>query len=182
MYHDRDIFFENYREMNKSFRIYVYPHRNDHPYAHALLPVDFEPGGNYASESYFKKVLLKSHFITKDPVKADLFFLPFSIARLRHDPRVGIDGLQDFILNYMFNISREYPYWNRSGGADHFYVTCHSVGRSAMAKTIEVKLNAIQVVCSSSYFTAAYVAHKDVSLPQIWPRKDPTPDLKTNKR
>lgn len=182
MFHDRDIFTENYKEMNKSLRIYVYPHRLDHPFSNALLPVDFEPGGNYASESYFKKVLVKSHFITKDPVKADLFFMPFSIARLRHDPRVGINGLQDFIASYVLNISHEYPYWNRTGGTDHFYVACHSVGRSAMAKTIEVKLNAIQVVCSSSYFLSAYVAHKDVSLPQIWPRKGPASDLRSNDR
>lgn len=45
VYHDRDIFFKNYKEMNKSLRIYVYPHRSDHPFANALLPVDFEPGG-----------------------------------------------------------------------------------------------------------------------------------------
>ncbi|MCD7448284.1 hypothetical protein HAX54_040397 [Datura stramonium] len=127
-------------------------------------------GGNYASESYFKKVLVMSHFITKDPFNANLFFLPFSIARLRHDPRVGIDGIKDFIKSYIFNISHEYPYWNQTNGADHFYVACHSIGRFAMEKVIDVKINAIQVVCSSSYFVSAYIPHKDASLPQIWPR------------
>ncbi|RVW96483.1 hypothetical protein CK203_029688 [Vitis vinifera] len=122
--------------------------------------IGFEPGGNYASESYFKKVLMKSHFITKDPSKADLFFLPFSIARLRHDPRVGVGD-----------------WW-----ADHFYVACHSIGRSAMEKADEVKLNAIQVVCSSSYFLSGYIAHKDASLPQIWPRQGDPPDLASSER
>lgn len=177
VFHDRDFFIGNYEQMNTSLRIYVYSHRRDHPFANVLLPVNFEPGGNYASESYFKKVLMNSHFITKDPSGADLFFLPFSIARLRHDPRVGILGIQDFIRNYIFNISHEYPYWNRSGGADHFYVACHSVGRFAMEKIVEVKLNAIQVVCSSSYYLSAYVPHKDASLPQIWPRQGDNPDL-----
>ncbi|KAK6131642.1 hypothetical protein DH2020_034656 [Rehmannia glutinosa] len=177
LFHDRDVFFENYKEMNKSFKIYVYPHRQDDPFANVLLPVDFEPGGNYASESYFKKVLVSSHFITKDPSMADLFFLPFSIARLRHDPRVGINGIQDFIRDYIFNISHEYSYWNRSGGADHFYVACHSIGRSALEKAIGVKLNAIQIVCSSSYYLSSYVAHKDASLPQIWPRQGDPPNL-----
>ncbi|KAK4382141.1 putative glycosyltransferase [Sesamum angolense] len=145
LFHDRDVFFENYEEMNRSFKIYVYSHKQDDPFANVLLPVGFEPGGNYASESYFKKNLVNSHFITKDPSTADLFFLPFSIARLRHDPRVGTNGVQDFIRDYIFNISHEYPYWNRSGGADHFYVACHSIGRSAMDKVVEVKLNAIQI-------------------------------------
>ncbi|CAA3015808.1 probable glycosyltransferase At5g03795 [Olea europaea subsp. europaea] len=175
LFHDRDAFLDNYKEMNRSLKIYVYPHGRDDPFANVLLPVDFEPEGNYASESYFKKVLTKSHFITKDPSEANLFFLPFSIARLRHDPRVGIDGIQDFIRDYIFNISHQYSYWNRTGGADHFYVACHSIGRSAMDKAVEVKLNAIQVVCSSSYYLSSYVAHKDASLPQIWPRQgDPT--------
>lgn len=173
---------ENYKEMNRSFRIYIYPHSQDDPFANVLLPVDFEPRGNYASESYFKKVLMKSHFITEDPLKADLFFLPFSIARLRHDPRVGINGIQDFIKGYIFNISHSYPFWNRTGGADHFYVACHSIGRSAMDKADEVKLNAIQVVCSSSYFLSAYFAHKDVSLPQIWPRQGEPPRIAPTKR
>ncbi|XP_059463232.1 probable glycosyltransferase At5g03795 isoform X2 [Corylus avellana] len=140
---DRDIFLEDYKQMNGSFKIYVYPHRRDDPFANVLLPVDSEPGGNYASESYFKKILMKSHFITKDSTKADLFFLPFSIARLRHDPRVGV---------------------------------------GAMDKANQVKFNAIQVVCSSTYFQYGYIAHKDACLPQIWPRRGDPPDLASSKR
>ncbi|KAH6806206.1 hypothetical protein C2S53_011514 [Perilla frutescens var. hirtella] len=177
LFHDRDVFLANYKEMNRSLKIYIYPHRQDDPFANVLLPLDTEPRGNYASESYFKKVLVSSHFVTKDPSEADLFFLTFSIARLRHDPRVGINGIQDFIRDYIFNISREYSYWNDSGGADHFYVACHSIGRSAMEKAEEVKYNAIQIVCSSSYYIFSYVAHKDASLPQIWPRQGNPPNL-----
>ncbi|KAJ7971902.1 Exostosin-like [Quillaja saponaria] len=182
VFHDRDIFLEDYKEMNRTLKIYVYPHRKDYAFANVLLPVDFKPGGNYASESYFKKVLMQSHFITKNPTVADLFFLPFSIARLRHDPRVGVGGIQDFIRDYMFNISQTYPYWNRTNGVDHFYVACHSIGRVAMEKAPEVKFNAIQVVCSSSYFLTGYIAHKDACLPQIWPREGEPPNLVSSKR
>ncbi|XP_039028024.1 probable glycosyltransferase At5g03795 [Hibiscus syriacus] len=182
VFHDGDIFLEDYREMKRSFKIYVYPHSRKDSFAHVFLPVDFEPEGNYASESYFKKALMKSHFVTKDPRKADLFFLPFSIARLRHDRRVGTGGIQNFIRDYISNISRKYPYWNRTGGADHFYVACHSIGRSAMAKAVEVKLNAIQIVCSSSYFISRYVAHKDASIPQVWPRTGNPSNIATCKR
>ncbi|XP_009797381.1 probable glycosyltransferase At5g03795 isoform X2 [Nicotiana sylvestris] len=182
VFHDRDTFMNDYKEMNKSLKIYVYPHQKADPFSNVLLAVDFEPGGNYASESYFKKVLVTSHFTTKDPSNADLFFLPFSIARLRHDPRVGIDGIKDFIKSYIFNISHKYPYWNYSNGADHFYVACHSIGRFAMEKAIDVKINAIQVVCSSSYFVSAYIPHKDASLPQIWPRLGSEPNLAPYKR
>ncbi|KAM3283827.1 putative glycosyltransferase [Capsicum chacoense] len=172
--HDKDLFKKEYKEMNKSLKIFVYPHKKHDPFANVLLPVDHEPTGNYASESYFKKALYKSHFITNDPKEADLFYLPFSIASLRNDKRVGVGGIQDFVKKYVVEISEKYPYWNRSGGADHFYVACHSVGRSAMEKAIHVKLNSIQVVCSSSYYLSGYVPHKDASIPQIWPRKGAT--------
>ncbi|XP_019187075.1 PREDICTED: probable glycosyltransferase At5g03795 isoform X2 [Ipomoea nil] len=175
VFHDKDLFFEEYEEMNRTLKIYVYPHKKNDRFANVLLPVDYEPGGNYASESYFKKSIFRSHFITNDPNEAHLFFLPFSIAGLRNDKRVGVGGIKDFVKDYVSYVSREFPFWNRSAGADHFYVCCHSVGRSAMEKAAEVKMNAIQVVCSSSYFLPGYVAHKDASVPQIWPRPGDPP-------
>lgn len=51
-----------------------------------------------------------------------------------------------------------------------------------MEKVQEVKFNAIQVGCSSSYFLSGYVSHKDASLPQIWPRQGGPPDLASSKR
>ncbi|KAK4727016.1 hypothetical protein R3W88_031933 [Solanum pinnatisectum] len=174
IFHDKDVFNEEYKVMNRSLKIYVYPHKKNDPFANILLSIDDEPSGNYASESFFKKSLFKSHFITTDPKEADLFYLPFSITNMRNDKRVGVGGIQDFVKEYIVQISEKYPYWNRSGGADHFYVACHSIGRSAMEKAIHVKLNAIQVVCSSSYFLSGYLPHKDASIPQIWPRKGPS--------
>lgn len=172
VFHDEELFLEDYKEMNKSFKIYVYPHKRSDPFARSLLPEDFEPHGNYASESYFKKSLIKSHFITNNPKEADFFFLPFSITGLRNDRRVSVSGIPNFIRDYIFDVSHKYPYWNRTGGADHFYVACHSVGRSAMDKSSEAKSSIVQVVCSSSYFLTGYISHKDAALPQIWPRKE----------
>ncbi|KAK7850160.1 putative glycosyltransferase [Quercus suber] len=156
VYHDRDIFVEDYKEMNRSFKIYVYPHRRNDPFANVLLPVGSEPG-----VIMLVKVTLRS---------------------LRHDPRIGVGGIKDFIKDYILNISQKYPYWNRTGGADHFYVACHSIGRSAMDKANEVKVNAIQVVCSSTYFHPGYIAHKDACLPQIWPRQGVLPNLSSSNR
>ncbi|PSS01658.1 Glycosyltransferase [Actinidia chinensis var. chinensis] len=168
--------------MNKTLKIYVYPHKRDDPFANVLLPSHSKPGGNYASESYFKQALMSSHFITDNPSQADFFFLPFSIASMRHDPRIGVGGIQDFVKDYVFNVSHKYPFWNRTGGADHFYVACHSIGKVAMDKAEEVRNSAVQVVCTSNYFVQGYVPHKDVSLPQIWPRHDDPPVVDPSKR
>ncbi|KAI3721900.1 hypothetical protein L2E82_32919 [Cichorium intybus] len=183
VYHDKDIFLENYKQMNKSLKIYVYPHQKTDPFANVLLPdIQSSPGGNYASESYFKIALSVSHFITQDPSEADLFFLPFSIASMRHDKRIGTGGIKNFVKDYISTISHKYPFWNRTGGADHFYVACHSIGRTAMDKAPEVRINAIQAVCSSSYFLQGYTAHKDASIPQIWPRPGTPPIRHPSKR
>ncbi|MCD7448281.1 hypothetical protein HAX54_040394 [Datura stramonium] len=104
VFHDEDLFEEEYKEMNRTLKIYVYPHKKNDPFANVLLPVDHEPSGNYASESYFKKALYKSHFITNDPKEAHLFYLPFSIASLRNDKRVGVGGIQDFVKNYIVEV------------------------------------------------------------------------------
>ncbi|CAA6658483.1 unnamed protein product [Spirodela intermedia] len=167
---DGDLFLEDYQEMNRSLKIFVYPHRRNESFAHALLP------------GYFFKTLVRSHFITDDPSEADFFFLPFSITALRNDPKVSVGGIPDFVQRYVSEIRRRYPFWDSSGGADHFYVACHSTGRSAMSKTPEVTVNAIQVVCSASYFLPGYVAHKDVSMPQIWPRKGAPPEVRSTQR
>ncbi|EXB31382.1 putative glycosyltransferase [Morus notabilis] len=76
--------------------------------------------------------------------------------------------------------SLEHPYWNPTNGADHFYVTCHSIRSAAATLAGHVKFNAIQVVCrGASYFVYGYVPHKDASMAQIWPRdqEDPPNDL-----
>ncbi|KAG5571795.1 hypothetical protein H5410_061561 [Solanum commersonii] len=39
-----------------------------------------------------------------------------------------------------------------------------------------------QVVCSSSYFLSGYLPHKDASIPQIWPRKGPSPTNAPSRR
>ena len=182
VYHDGDLFLEDYKQMNESLKIYVYPHSKDDPFANVLLPSDSNPKGNYASELLYKKALMKSHFITQDPNEADLFYMPFSISPMRTDPRIDVRGIPGFVKNYITNITHKYPYWNRTGGADHFYVACHSIGKIAFNKAFVERLNVIQLVCSSTYFPSSYLPHKDASMPQIWPRQDDLPDLLTSER
>ncbi|CAN7136082.1 unnamed protein product [Brassica rapa subsp. narinosa] len=35
------------------------------------------------------------------------------------------------VQNYVDGLIAKYPYWNRTLGADHFFVTCHDVGARA---------------------------------------------------
>ncbi|KAL6188345.1 hypothetical protein ACLB2K_039738 [Fragaria x ananassa] len=172
-YHNFKLFSADFKDMIQSFKIYVYP-TNSSDFAQIFdpHPNPFDPKlGNYFSEHMFKLSLLQSSLITSNPEEAHLYFLPFSVNLLRNDPRVhSEEAISDFVAHYTDGISQEFPFWNASMGLDHFYACCHSVCREAMSKHNVLRNNAIQLTCSSSYFQRFYIAHKDVSMPQVWPR------------
>ena len=176
-YHSRRIFLSDYAEMKSAIRVFVYPVERTNPFYNIFQVRATTPGGNYASEEYFKQALLKSPFVTKDPAEAHFFYMPVSITKARLDRRVGVEGLQKFCREYVTDVRARWGYWNRSSGADHFYLSCHSIARSAMDFVPYVRHNAIQLLCPASYFLPSYVSHKDASVPQIWPRLGSTPKL-----
>ena len=69
------------------------------------------------------------HFVVKDPRKAHLFYMPFSSRMLEYSLYVhnshNWTNLWQYLKDYSENIAAKYPYWNRTGGADHFLVACH---------------------------------------------------------
>lgn len=176
-YHNFKLFAADFKDMIRNFKIYVYPtNSSSSSSSFAQIfnphPNPFDPKmGNYFSEHMFKLALLESSLITPNPEQAHLYFLPFSVNLLRNDPRVhSEDSISEFVAQYTNEISRDFPFWNASMGLDHFYACCHSVCREAMSKHNGLRNNAIQLTCSSSYFQRFYVAHKDVAMPQVWPR------------
>ncbi|XP_047966157.1 probable glycosyltransferase At5g03795 isoform X2 [Salvia hispanica] len=182
-YHNWEIFNADYQQMLNKLKIYVYPDAfpsnyksNSSPTAAVFLPNPdpFNPKtGNYYSEHAFKLALLRSSLVTDRPDEADFFFMPFSVNVMRYHPLVRSESaISDFVAGYVSRISSDSGHWNASGGADHFFVCCHSVGRDAASKHRELHNNAIQITCSSSYFQRLYTPHKDVALPQVWPRAD----------
>lgn len=178
-YHNWELFNADYQEMLKRLKIFVYPdvsmNNESSPFARIFLP---QPDpldqkiGNYFSEHAFKLALLQSSLVTERPEEAQFFFMPFSINAMRNHPLLHSESsISNFVANYVLRISSEFQFWNASGGADHFFVCCHSVGREAASKHFGVRNNAIQITCSSSYFQRLYTAHKDIALPQVWPRQ-----------
>lgn len=174
-YHSRRIFESDYAEMKKNFKIFIYPHDHKDPFHLIFEPSNQVPSGNYASEEFFQQALMSSKFVTKDASEADFFFMPVSITKARLDKRIDVRGLQKFCANYITALRTQWNYWNLSSGADHFYLSCHSVARNAMDQVPVVKQNAIQLLCPASYFLASYITHKDASVPQIWPREGAEP-------
>jgi hypothetical protein len=78
-----------------------------------------------------------SRMRTRDPDRAHVFFLPFSVVNMvstiyepdSHD----MNPIRRTVTDYIGVVSSKYPYWNRSLGADHFMLSCHDwVGMLAM--------------------------------------------------
>ncbi|KVH93742.1 Exostosin-like protein [Cynara cardunculus var. scolymus] len=93
------------------------------------------------------------------PDEAHAFFIPISITnivRFLYTPaeRYGYrQRLQAIVEDYIGVISERYPYWNRSNGADHFYVSCHD-------------WNVIRVLCNANS-SEGFIPQRDVSMTEI---------------
>ncbi|KAG7610409.1 Exostosin-like [Arabidopsis suecica] len=171
LYRNVSMFKRSYELMEKILKVYAYKEGNK-PIMHSPIL-----RGIYASEGWFMNIIESNNnkFVTKDPAKAHLFYLPFSSRMLEvtlyvqdsHSHRNLIKYLKD----YIDFISAKYPFWNRTSGADHFLAACHdwapSETRKHMAKSI-------RALCNSDV-KEGFVFGKDTSLPETFVRDPKKP-------
>ncbi|KAM7515807.1 hypothetical protein LguiA_005390 [Lonicera macranthoides] len=188
IYHSPEVFRLNYAEMERKFKVYIYTDGDPNTFYQTPRKLT----GKYASEGYFFQNIRESRFRTEDPDQADLFFIPISCHKMRGKPlvmdRLTIDvymmsvivmssevdispgtsyeNMTVIVQNYVDGLISKYPYWNRTLGADHFFVTCHDVGVRATEGVPLLVKNSIRAVCSPSY-DVGFIPHKDVALPQV---------------
>ncbi|KAI3445801.1 hypothetical protein Pfo_002466 [Paulownia fortunei] len=158
VYHSAEVFRMNYAEMERKFKIYVYPDEDENTNYHTI-------SGKYASEGYFFKNIRESSFLTDDPDQAHLFFIPISCHKM-HQKVSSYEEMSSIVGKYVKGLILRYPYWNRTLGADHFFLTCHEIDVGATEGVPLLVKNSIRVVCSPSY-SAGFIPHKDVSLPLV---------------
>ncbi|KAK6227924.1 Exostosin [Theobroma cacao] len=135
---------QNYQKMLKNFKIYVYPPPE-------TLSFDSKV------EALFYSSLLHSPFTTQNPEEAHLFFLPFSF-HSDLSPRSAARVVGDY--------RTEFIYWNRTLGADHFFLSSSGVGHGSDRNVVELKKNSVQVSCFPTT-PGLFIPHKDVSLPPL---------------
>nr|GMC67541.1 probable glycosyltransferase At5g03795 [Ipomoea batatas] len=184
VYHSPDVFRLNYAEMEKKFKVYIYPDGDPNTFYQTPRKLT----GKYASEGYFFQNIRESKFVTDDPDQAHLFFIPISCHKMRGKDNcivtmiiksnglkyimsslykgTSYENMTIIVQNYVESLIAKYPYWNRTLGADHFFVTCHDVGVRATEGLPFLIKNSIRAVCSPSY-DVGYIPHKDVALPQV---------------
>ncbi|XP_060208330.1 probable glycosyltransferase At3g07620 [Lycium barbarum] len=161
LFRNLSMFKRSYELMEKTLKVYIYA-EGERPIFHSG-PLD----GIYASEGWFIKLLQENKiFVTKNPKKAHLFYLPISFRKLKvtlyvpdsHNRTNMIQSLH----NYVDMIAQKYHFWNRTGGADHFIVACHDW---APAETNKIMSNCIRSLCNAD-LRGGFQFGKDVSLPQ----------------
>ncbi|XP_059458446.1 probable glycosyltransferase At5g03795 [Corylus avellana] len=174
IYRNVSMFKRSYELMEDNLKVYIY--------REGEKPILHQPrlNGIYASEGWFMKLLeANKKFITRDPRKAHLFYLPFSSLMLEETFYVpnshSFDKFIQFLRNYLDMISAKYSSWNRTGGADHFLVACHDW---APAETNRIMAKCIRALCNADV-KEGFVLGKDVSLPETYVRlaRNPLRDL-----
>ncbi|OAY27251.1 hypothetical protein MANES_16G111200v8 [Manihot esculenta] len=167
-------FKRSYELMERMLKVYIYKDGKK-PIFH--LPI---LKGLYASEGWFMKLMQGNrHFVVKDPRKAHLFYMPFSSRMLEYTIYVrnshNRTNLRQYLKEYTEKIAAKYPYWNRTGGADHFLVACHDWAPYETRHHME---HCIKALCNADV-TSGFKIGRDVSLPETYVRsaRNPLRDL-----
>eukprot|EP00262_Sarcandra_glabra_P005421 TRINITY_DN17004_c0_g1_i1.p1 TRINITY_DN17004_c0_g1~~TRINITY_DN17004_c0_g1_i1.p1 ORF type:complete len:360 (-),score=20.05 TRINITY_DN17004_c0_g1_i1:466-1545(-) len=135
----------NYQKMLQNFKIFAYEPHTEFKITNSADSAEF----------LFHSSLLKSPFLTTDPEKAHLFYVSLpatfdsrSISRLIKDLR------------------SRFPFWNRTLGADHFYLSSRGLGVESDRNIVELKKNSIQISRFPST-EGRFIPHKDINLPHL---------------
>ncbi|KAL2318207.1 hypothetical protein Fmac_032083 [Flemingia macrophylla] len=165
IYHNFSMFKRSYELMEETLKVYVYK-EGARPILHSPFLT-----GIYASEGWFMKQMeANKRFVTRDPKKAHLFYLPFSSRMLEEALYVqgshSHKNLIQYLHNYVDMIAGKYTFWNRTGGADHFLVGCHDW---APGETKVDMANCIRALCNADV-QEGFVFGKDASLPETYVR------------
>ncbi|XP_058781034.1 probable glycosyltransferase At5g25310 [Vicia villosa] len=161
------LFYQSYLEMEKIFKVYVYPD-GDLPIVHDGPCKDI-----YSIEGRFLHEIEYGvgKFRTNDPNAAHVYFLPFSVTwmvKYFYTPSsYDLTPLKQFVSDYVNVISMRHPFWNKTHGADHFMLACHDWGPFAAKGNPFLYNTSIRVLCNANT-SEGFDPLKDVSLPEIY--------------
>jgi hypothetical protein len=102
-----------------------------------------------------------SSYIFQDPEEAHFFFLPLRCASYRNavrDRQAAQNFTEILVAKILEDIKTKHPFWERSLGADHFYICGHDMGASSVgAADANLLKNAVALVNTADYADPFYV-------------------------
>jgi hypothetical protein len=180
LYHSPRVFALTYGEMARRMRIFIYPSATKDSYDYVYPSAgegtttstnedDDELDLSSTADFFFRTLAKSEKFITDNPEEAQLYLLPVSIDSLWIELGPGQVGLQ--LRRRVQKVRDNYPYWSRSLGADHFYLSCHAYVEDVHRNFLELSKNAIKVACSplGSKLQQDFFPHKDFVFPHYRP-------------
>ncbi|XP_024020693.1 probable glycosyltransferase At5g03795 [Morus notabilis] len=174
LFRNVSMFKRSYELMERTLKVYVYKD-GDKPIFHQPIMK-----GLYASEGWFMKLMERNRrYVVKDPRRAHLFYMPFSSRMLEHVLYVrnshNRTNLRQYLKEYSEKLAAKYPYWNRTGGADHFLVACHDWAPYETRHHME---RCMKALCNADV-TSGFKIGRDVSFPETYVRsaRNPLRDL-----
>ncbi|KAL1503656.1 hypothetical protein AB1Y20_012129 [Prymnesium parvum] len=118
-----------------SLRIFVYdlpPRFNIWLAAHFRVPGRWDQSYLYSLDAKIHRWLLRSPYRTLEPAEADFFFVPTYLSQGFYDFEFGLYWLAPrglaFLREAMAYVRTTWPYFDRSGGADHLLVMTNDKG------------------------------------------------------
>eukprot|EP00257_Ricinus_communis_P021123 XP_015580528.1 probable glycosyltransferase At5g03795 [Ricinus communis] len=165
MYWNSKVFHRSYLEMEKQFKVFVYEEGEPPVFHNGPCKSIYSMEGNF-----IHRMEIDDQFRTKDPEKAHVYFLPFSVAMMVQF--VYVRDSHDFgpikrtVRDYVNLVAGKYPYWNRSLGADHFMLACHDWGPETSFSLPDLAKNSIRALCNANT-SERFNPIKDVSFPEI---------------
>ncbi|KAI3908124.1 hypothetical protein MKW92_007952 [Papaver armeniacum] len=160
IYRNFSRFKRSYEMMARTLKIYIYKEGEKPIFHEKTKPI---PKGIYASEGWFMKVM-------KDNKHSCMLQLTLYV-RDSHKR----NNLADYLKKYVDMLATKYPFWNRTGGRDHFLVACHDW---APFETRHHMDNCIKFLCNANA-ARDFKIGKDLTLPEAKIRKveEPLRDL-----
>ncbi|GBG72304.1 hypothetical protein CBR_g11233 [Chara braunii] len=166
IYYDASALIATHAEMEEKFKVYVYKD-GDEPLVHTGPCKQI-----YAIDGLFQNELQRetNKFVTKDPARADLFFVPYNptnaVDLLFEPGSHSYAPMVEFVKDYISHIQSQHPYFNQSNGTDHFMLSCHDWSSYTTWAHKVFDINSIKVLCNANS-SQNYHSQKDVSLPEL---------------
>ncbi|KAI3941779.1 hypothetical protein MKW92_007916 [Papaver armeniacum] len=149
IYHSHEIFRLNYAEMEKNFKVFIYPDGDPNTFYQTLE----NSQGNMPVRVFSFRIFGKVSSVRRLQSLLIFFFIPISCHKMR-GKGTSYANMTIIVKNYVDSLILKYPYWNRT------------LELIIFSLPVTMSVIRFELYVPESY-DVGFVPHKDVALPQV---------------